>query len=350
MSRKRLLYAPNIHQGGGKTLLLPLLEALKDDENVTFVLDTRMILPEQGLAGEVYRVKPTVFSRLWFEWRLKSLISSETVLLCMGNVPPLFAHQGKQRVFVQNRYLVDDVSLQSFSMLVRMRLVMERWWLKSRSRYVQAFFVQTATMNALLDKQLGRCASVLPFVVLPIKDDSACKEAHHKVYDFVYVASGEPHKQHRALIAGWVELAKQNLFPSLCLTLDTHRFPELCEWIQKIRKAYDLHIDIKGELTHQGIYKLYNVSKAMIYPSTFESFGVPLLEAAALSMPIVTADIDYVYDVIKPTATFDVGSPESIANAVKNMTARPANIIPNLLTVEDFLEKTFDISSLRKIL
>jgi len=350
MSCKRLLYAPNVHQGGGKSLLLPILEELKGMKDVIFVLDTRMVLPEQGLAGEVYRVKPTVFSRLWFEWHLKSLISSEMILLCMGNLPPLFAHQGKQRVFVQNRYLIDKVALSSLSMSVRIRLVVERWWLRSRSKYAESFFVQTATMKSLLDKQLGRCASVLPFAVLPIKEDSVYKEERHKVYDFVYVASGEPHKQHRALIAGWVELAKQNLFPSLCLTLDAQRFPELCAWIQKMKESHDLYIDIKGELTHQDIYKLYNVSKAMIYPSTFESFGVPLLEAAALSMPIVTADIDYVYDVIKPTATFDVGSPESIANAVKNMTARPANIISNISTVEDFLEKTFDISSLRKIL
>ena len=343
MSCKRLLYAPNIHQGGGKSLLFPILEELKDVKDIIFVLDARMTVPEQGLAGEVYRVKPTVFSRLWFEWRLRKMISSGTILLCMGNLPPFFAHKGKQRVFVQNRYLVDDVSLSLFSMPVRIRLMVERWWLKSRSKYVENFFVQTETMKILLDRQFGCSASVLPFAVLPIKESSVYnEEEQYKVYDFIYVASGEPHKKHRALIEGWIELANRGEFPRLCLTLDDIRFPELCVWIQKVKEGYDLNIDIKGELTHQDIYGLYKVSKAMIYPSVFESFGVPLLEAAALSMPIAAADAGYVYDVIKATVTFDVDSPESIANAVKNMTNRPATIVSKLLTVDLFLEQTFD--------
>jgi hypothetical protein len=66
---ERLLYAPNIHQGGGKALLLPLLEALQDAADVTFVLDERMALPKGlYLTGTVFRVKATLFSRLWFEY------------------------------------------------------------------------------------------------------------------------------------------------------------------------------------------------------------------------------------------------------------------------------------------
>jgi len=340
MSCKRLLYAPNIHQGGGKTLLLPILESLKSVGDIVFVLDARMSLPDGGLAGEVHLVKPTVFSRLWFEWRLRRMLSSKTLLLCMGNLPPLFAHQGIQHVFVQNRYLIDPVSLASFSLSVHIRLTVERWWLKSRARHVKNFFVQTATMQSLLHKSLGRESSILPFVVLPAKKVFDGTEPV-KIYDFVYVASGEPHKKHRALIEGWVELAKKGAFPSLCLTLNDIRFPELCAWIRKAQERYGLHVEMKGELTHQEVQELYVVSKAMIYPSVFESFGVPLLEAAAMALPIVTADVDYVYDVINPTAVFDVEDPVSIADAVRNNSNVPASIVSHLLNVESFLNETF---------
>ncbi len=341
MRYKRLLYAPNIHQGGGKVLLSLILDELRRDKGVMFILDTRMTLPEKGLAGEIYWVQPTVFSRLWLEWRLRSLISSDMLLLCMGNLPPLFAHQGVQHVFVQNRYLIDVAPLDSFSKPVRFRLMIERGWLKSRSRYVKNFFVQTSTMQALLYKSLDQKAKVVPFANIFRKAEESNQDGLVKAYDFIYVASGEPHKKHRELIEGWINLAKQKHFPSLCLTIDRGGFPELYDWIEDMKRTYDLCVDNRGELKHEEILNLYTISKAMVYPSIFESFGLPLLEAAAASLPIVTSDMGYIYDVIKPTAVFDISSTTSIAETVKSMSSIPAMITTNLLSVEDFLNETF---------
>jgi len=339
----RLLYAPSIHQGGGRALLLPILGALKDASDVTFVLDARMPLPEGvRLAGNVYRIKATLFSRLCCEWRLRKLIMADSLLLCMGNLPPLFAHQGVQRVFVQNRYLIDDVSLVSFPLSVRIRLMVERWWLKSNASYVQCFIVQTPTMQRLIGNRLGKDAEVLPFAAVGVDHVEAkkkCEKRGH--YDFVYVASGEPHKNHKQLIKAWIKLAEKDFFPSLCLTLDSKKHPDLCAWINAKRQQHDLKIEMTGELTYQDIQQLYCDSKALIYPSFFESFGLPLLEAAAAGLPIAAADVEYVYDVIKPTVVFDPDSPESIANSVMHFTGSPARIVVKLLDAEGFLMRVF---------
>jgi len=341
VSINRLLYAPNIHQGGGRALLLPLLENLQDAVDVVFVLDARMPLSKgMCLKGSVYRVKPTLFSRLIFEWRLRGLIASDMVLLCMGNLPPLFAHAGNQQVFVQNRYLIDDVSLTSFPLFVRFRLMVERWWLRSRASHVSRFIVQTATMQRLIKKSLGLDADVFPFSA----NMNHLKSGHDKSkveYDFLYVASGEPHKNHKTLIDAWVMLANKGLFPSLCLTLDSIRFPKLCAHISALIKTHQLNISMIGECTHTDIEGLYRTSSAMIYPSLFESFGLPLIEAAYAGLPVLASDASYVVDVIQPSAVFDPVSPESIADAVQTFDHSPARLNVDLLDAHEFIVQVF---------
>jgi len=336
---KNIIYAPNIHQGGGKALLLPILEELKGAKNIVFVLDARMSLPVGGLSGEIYRVKPTLLSRLWFEWRLCYLIKPDTLLLCMGSLPPLWTHSGQITVFVQNRYLIDDVSLKAFPLSVRIRLMVERWWLRSRVSYVQCFVVQTQTMQGLLRHAFGKDAEVLPFAATAIE---SCQFSQTGVlYDFLYVASGEPHKGHAILIEAWIKLAEAGNFPSLCLTLDATRFPELCASIDADIKKHHLNIAVIGECSHTRIQQLYHQSKAMIYPSRFESFGLPLIEAVMAGLPVLASSETYVTDVIEPSIVFDASSPRSIAGAVRNFRGEPAQLKVHLNDANEFLERVF---------
>ncbi len=339
----RLLYAPNVHHGGGKALLLPLIEALKDDVDVIFALDERMQLP-QGLclSGKVFRVKATLFSRLWFECRLCHLLKPGMLLLCMGNLPPLFASQGIQQVFVQNRYLIDDVSLNSFPLSVRLRLTIERWWLRNRTTRVTRFMVQTPTMQRLIKTKLRVNAEILPFApefaALELSQDK-----NKKRYDYIYVASGEPHKNHKTLVKAWGYLSKKGFFFSLCLTLDAKRFPDLCSWISGEIEKNSLNIILIGECSYNDVQKLYKQSSAMVYPSLFESFGLPLIEAAIAGLPIIASDDPYVTDVINPSDVFDPNSPKAIANSVQMFCKKPALLNISLLDANEFLAKVFNL-------
>lgn len=338
----RVIYAPNVHQGGGKTLLLPLLDALKGFPNVLFVLDERLQFSE-GLAllGKVVRVRATLVSRLLSELRLKKWVTTEMELLCLGNLPPLWANHGKQIVFIQNRYLIDDAALNHSPFSIRLRIFFERWWLRSREPYVKQFVVQTPTMQQLTKKALGRDASVLPFATLPAKKENAHDSGNKKLYDFIYVASGEPHKNHRQLILAWIELAKKNNFPALCLTLDEQHFPQLCSWISSRVKTQGLQVTMTGNLSQSSVLNLYGQARALIYPSLLESFGLPMLEAVSCGLPVLAADIDYVRDVVHPTAVFNPHSAQSIAQAVLEFSYEPASFAIDLLNVKEFLSAVF---------
>jgi len=58
-------------------------------------------------------------------------------------------------------------------------------------------------------------------------------------------------------------------------------------------------------------------SSALLFPSRMETFGLPMLEARALRVPVLAAERDFVRDVCEPAQTFDPASPVSIASAVR---------------------------------
>jgi hypothetical protein len=61
----------------------------------------------------------------------------------------------------------------------------------------------------------------------------------------------------------------------------------------------------------------------MVFHSTSESFGLPLIEPSSLVLPILASELDYVRDVCVPTDTFKPNSPVSIVRAVKRFLGCP---------------------------
>lgn len=322
-SSRLFLHATNVHQGGGKVLLTAILAAVPKKTHVMAQLDQRMTVSLPLSANlNVEFVKPSVLQRLRAEWRLALSSQPHDVILCFGNLPPLFKLSGRVQVFLQNRYLIDDVPLSDFPLKTRIRLWMERRWLSARMSNVDAFIVQTPSMQKLLE---ARTKGKVPVHVLPFIADPANysrKFTKHEAdgrrqVKFAYVASGEPHKNHRTLVSAWCLLAEEQLYPKLNLTLDRHRFPDLCDWIEHRVERHQLKIKNEGTLPLEEVPRLYSRVDALIYPSTFESFGLPLIEARQAGLPILASELNYVRDVIDPEETFDPDSPVSIARAVK---------------------------------
>jgi glycosyltransferase involved in cell wall biosynthesis len=342
MPGKLFIHATNIHQGGGWSLLHALLKSLHSETQFVLCLDERMSVHEDMKDNfQVKQVKPSVMQRLNAELWLAQNVTAEDTVLCFGNLPPLFKLRGHTIVFVQNRYLIDDVSLDKFPLRVGLRLAIERQWLKLKMSNAEEFVVQTPTMKRLLEiKTQGFVPiSVLPFVAKP--DGYARNLAHEKLakgheFDFLYVASGEPHKNHQRLIEAWSLLAEEGLFPSLCLTLEEHRFAELCREIENKRQQYGLQVTNVGGLSHSEVLALYAKAGAVIYPSNFESFGIPLIEARQAGLPVLASELDYVRDVLDPEQTFDSESAVSIARAVKRFMGLDEPALP-LLDAAGFL-------------
>lgn len=344
---KLFIHATNVHQGGGRSLLWSVIRTLAGSTSTVYLLDSRMTMPEgTPESSKMHTVPPSIWQRLKAERWLARNATAEDTVLCFGNLPPLFKLRAHTLVFMQNRYLIDAIGLGGFPLRVRLRLSIERLWLLTRMVHADGFIVQTPTMKRLLEARTAGSipVRVLPFIAEPgsyVRSAARPPSDAGREHDFVYIASGEPHKNHGRLLEAWCLLAGEGLFPSLCVTLDPQRFPVLCDEIETMKQQYGIKIGNLGELSHREVQALYRKAGAAVYPSTFESFGLPLLEARQAGLPVLAPELDYVRDVIDPEQSFDPDSPLSIARAVKRFMGKDEPPLP-LLDAGGFLKRLSD--------
>ena len=137
------------------------------------------------------------------------------------------------------------------------------------------------------------------------------------------------------MIAAWVLLAEEEIYPKLTLTIDDKS--KIYKEIVNTRAKHNLDIEILSDIPREDLMIKFANSKALIYPSKFESYGLPLVEASILGIDIIASELDYVRDVVKPHQTFDAQSPVSICSAVLRFLNKEENY--SILQPEQFINK-----------
>ena len=310
-----LLYAPNVHTGGGAVLLDSLLAAWPDELLLVAWLDARIRqrvrLPAKS---RVTWVRPEIGSRMWAEISLAKIATRSDRILCFHGLPPLLPNKAKSLIFQQNRNYLGLVPLSSFAWRTRQRLRFEQAVAFAFRHRCVSYFVQTHSMAAALRRWYGDDSVKVD--VLPFWMPTVMKRAlDTPLRDFIYVADGEAHKNHRNLIEAWVLLSKQGMFPSLAITL-SQRDAILLSWITQKINDFGLMVVNLGQISHESVMSEYDRSRALVFPSLSESFGLPLVEARDRGLKILAGELDFVRDVCAPVQTFDPHSPVSIARAV----------------------------------
>lgn len=117
----------------------------------------------------------------------------------------------------------------------------------------------------------------------------------------LYVGTAEPRKNLHLLIDAWESLA-----------LDAERFPPLLlaggeGWHsrrlhRRIRKLRPLGLRHLGRVDEAELVRLYRGALAFTYPSLYEGFGLPPLEAMACGVPVVTSDVSSLPEVVGDAA------------------------------------------------
>ena len=111
------------------------------------------------------------------------------------------------------------------------------------------------------------------------------------------------------------QMLDDNIYPKLILTIDENT--SLHDSIVEKSRKYGLNIDVMPNLERGEILKLYKLSTALIFPSYFESYGLPLVEANHYKLPVIASELDFVRDILDPVETFDPNSAKSISRSVK---------------------------------
>ena len=263
-------------------------------------------------------IKPNVFSRIWSEYLLMKVVKSDSRVLMFGNLPPLFSLGVKTTLFLQNALLLKFDLDRGYPLKAKLRHFYERCWLRFFIRNVDEVVVQNTGMKDLADNIFGGRikVKVAPFSSASNFVESAASVGCSVDRSFVYVASGEKHKNHRRLVEAWIKLSEWGVMPNLTVTLDREDHADLVAWIDSVVKQFNLNILNVGRVPKAEVDGLYTQSDCLVYPSLTESFGLPLVEARARKLSILASELGFVRDLIDPEETFDPCSPLSIARAV----------------------------------
>ena len=337
---KIIINAVNIHNGGGEILLNQMISSLPKRKVIIYCskkLD--LINKKQGI--KFIKIKSNLFSRILSELRIYVKSKKNDKVLYFGNLPPIFKIRSHVYLFIQNRLLLDyKINLRELPINLRLKLYILRLFLKTFNNNVAQYIVQTDSMSRLVKKELSKNVIKLPFLSNTYSNKAKALNHKNKLYDFIYVASGYSYKNHLNLLDAWKLLADENLYPSLLLTIDSKIFPKIIKIInQKVLKS-DLKVENIFFDNHNDLINMYQKSRALIFPSNCESFGIPLIEAKYFNLPVLAGELDYIRDLIDPIQTFDPNSSISIYRAVKRFLNLPFNRTP-LLTPRQFVKEIF---------
>jgi hypothetical protein len=137
-----------------------------------------------------------------------------------------------------------------------------------------------------------------------------------------YPANGWPHKNHETLIRAMEKIAGKK---EISLVLTGSEF-DLQNRINPLIDQLNLHDAVLhlGYVPRQDIPGLFGAAAALVFPSLFEGFGLPVLEAMNLGVPVACSDIGNLPALGDDALWyFDPQCPESIAETVLQLLENP---------------------------
>jgi glycosyltransferase involved in cell wall biosynthesis len=135
---------------------------------------------------------------------------------------------------------------------------------------------------------------------------------------FMYFpAATWPHKNHKnLLIALQLLKLRYNFDGELVLTgISMQSHGKILGEIQRLGLCG--MVKILGYIPYEDLPYLYNLARLMVFPSLFEGFGIPLVEAMACGCPVVCSNVTSIPEVVGDAGLmFDPTSPEDMAEKI----------------------------------
>lgn len=142
--------------------------------------------------------------------------------------------------------------------------------------------------------------------------------------ELLYVGRADPYKNLPNLIRGFADLVRQSPFPvhlTLAGALDP-RYPEAPALAQKLGLAS--HVTWVDRLEEGHLVQAYQQADALIMPSRYEGFGLPVAEAMACGTPVVCGQCGALEEVAGPAGLFvNPDDPADLATTLLFLLTQP---------------------------
>lgn len=140
---------------------------------------------------------------------------------------------------------------------------------------------------------------------------------------FYYPAATWAHKNHEGLLKAFSKITKKYPDCGLVLTgLQKQKSENIFKMIESLNLSQKVHI--LGYIDRNQQAGLYKNAVGLIFPSLFEGFGIPLLEAMAVGCPVAASNVTSIPEVGGDAALyFDPSKPGKIAEAMAALIEDP---------------------------
>jgi glycosyltransferase involved in cell wall biosynthesis len=133
----------------------------------------------------------------------------------------------------------------------------------------------------------------------------------------LYPANAWPHKNHAKLLQALQLLRHER--PELRLVLTG-------SGLEKLPPRDG--VEIRGHVPREELIRLYQTAAILVFPSLYEGFGLPPLEAMACGCPVAAARAGALPEVLGDACRyFDPTDPEKIAHAILEVLADPSALV-----------------------
>ena len=305
--------------------LLPALEATGQ------AVVTDIHLPDSGELAGYARISPgpppsnyrrklsRAVSRTLECTLLARQFDGDTPILVLGDIP--LRCRSPQVVFVQTAHLCRQAA--SAASERQWTHVLARLLFRLNARWASVFVVQTDVMKELLERTYpgvrGRVAVIAQPAPSWLIESGLRREGRRspvaRKLDLLYPADAYPYKNHALL--GSIRPAEGHDWPVARLRLT---IPESANPNPQVP-----WINCAGSLSPSAMVQAYTEVDAVLYLSTEESYGLPLVEAMHLGLPVVAPDLPYARALCGQEAIyFAADRVESLRIAVAELSQRLA--------------------------
>jgi len=146
----------------------------------------------------------------------------------------------------------------------------------------------------------------------------AVQKKYRLPYKFIlYLGNVEPRKNISSIIKAYKELQKENSMLEKYKLVLTGSINPLC---YNIIEKEEKNIFAVGYIDRADKPFVYNLASLFVYPSFFEGFGLPVLEAMACGTPVITSNTSSLPEVAgKAALMVDPYRPWELLEAMKNV-------------------------------
>jgi glycosyltransferase involved in cell wall biosynthesis len=263
------------------------------------------------LPNSLFRFIECLFPRVFYPEFKNNIVLGDIPLRGLKN----------QLLFVHQQNLI--IPKYNSSSSNKLKFVIMRTLFTWNIKHVKQIFVQSDVMANDLIKSYNIPREIvnvlphpspsyikrLPFRKKNIKVDKLC---------LFYPSAGYPHKNHKIISQLILNKEKIHNIKEIILTLDNKEYVSLFPETSLINNI--------GRVSPKVCLEYYGRVDALIFPSVAESYGLPLLEAMIIGLPIICSDLPFSHWLCGEEAIyFNPYKVESLTNSICELKSKLNN-------------------------